>query len=85
MAEDVAATIGAAGIDRIECVIECVGKTATMKQAIELAGRKSTVMLFGLSKPNDTIDIKPFEIFNSQGILHQPLHPEESSRSHRLG
>jgi threonine dehydrogenase-like Zn-dependent dehydrogenase len=40
-----------------------------MKQAIELAGRKSTVMLFGLSKPNDTIDIKPFEIFKKEITL----------------
>ena len=69
MTEDAAAVIGAAGIDRIECVIECVGKTATMKQAIALAGRKSTVMLFGLSKPNDTIDIKPFEIFKKEITL----------------
>jgi threonine dehydrogenase-like Zn-dependent dehydrogenase len=69
MTEDVSAVIAAAGIDRIECVIECVGKTATMKQAIELAGRKSTVMLFGLSKPNDTIDIKPFEIFKKEITL----------------
>lgn len=58
-----------AGYSQIDCVIECVGKTATMKQAIEIAGKKSTVMLFGLSKPNDTIDIKPFEIFKKEITL----------------
>ena len=66
MTESVEDAIANSGIDRIDCVIECVGKTATMKQAIALAGKKSTVMLFGLSRPNDTIDIKPFEIFKKE-------------------
>lgn len=66
MSENVQESIAKSGTERIDCVIECVGKTATMKQAIELAGRKSTVMLFGLSRPNDTIDIKPFEIFKKE-------------------
>jgi threonine dehydrogenase-like Zn-dependent dehydrogenase len=85
MTEDVSAVIAAAGIDRIECVIECVGKTATMKQAIELAGRKSTVMLFGLSKPNDTIDIKPFEIFKKEIVLKASfINPYTQSRALKL-
>ncbi len=57
------------GINRINTVIECVGKTSTMKSAIEYAGNKSTVMLFGLCKPNDTIDIKPFEIFKKEIVI----------------
>lgn len=54
------------GMERITTVIECVGKPVTMKQAIELAGNKSTVMLFGLTKPQDEISIKPFEIFKKE-------------------
>ena len=54
------------GITRLTTVIECVGKPVTMKQAIELAGNKSTVMLFGLTKPGDEISIKPFEIFKKE-------------------
>jgi len=82
LTEDVAARISEAGISRIECVIECVGKTATMKQAIELAGKKSTVMLFGLSKPNDTIDIKPFEIFKKEITLKASfINPYTQSRA----
>ena len=69
MTETVTEAINAAGIDRISCVIECVGKTSTMKQAIEIAGKKSTVMLFGLSKPDDTIDVKPFELFKKEITL----------------
>ena len=51
---------------RVSTVIECVGKPSTMEQAIKLAGQKSTVMLFGLTKPNDTISIKPFEVFKKE-------------------
>ena len=40
-----------------------------MKQAIQYAGKKSTVMLFGLTRPDDTIDIKPFEIFKKEITL----------------
>ena len=82
LTEDVAARIKEVGVDRISCVIECVGKTATMKQAIELAGKKSTVMLFGLSKPDDTIDIKPFEIFKKEITLKASfINPYTQSRA----
>ena len=47
-------------------MIECVGRPSTMEQAISLAGKKSTVMLFGLTRPNDTISVKPFEIFKKE-------------------
>jgi len=57
------------GITRVHTVIECVGKTATIRQAIALAGKKSTVMMFGLTKPNDTLDIKPFEFFKKEITL----------------
>ena len=58
--------LAANGIDRISCVIECVGKPATMAQAIDLAGRKSTVMMFGLTAPDDTIPLKPFDLFKKE-------------------
>ena len=57
------------GIDRIHVVIECVGKVATMKQAIAIAGKKSIVMLFGLTAPNDEMPIKPFELFKKEIVL----------------
>lgn len=56
-------------IERISTVIECVGRVSTMKQAIEIAGKKSTVMLFGLTAPNDELPIKPFEIFKKEITL----------------
>ncbi len=57
------------GIDRIHTVIECVGKPATMEQAIALAGKKSTVMFFGLTKPQEKIAVKPFDLFKKEIVL----------------
>lgn len=67
--ENVQKLLSESGILRINTVIECVGSTQTMKQAVELAGKKSTVMLFGLTKPYDEIGIKPFEIFKKELVL----------------
>ena len=67
--ENVKGVLAANGVDRISTVIECVGKTATMQQAIEIAGRASTVMMFGLTAPDDTMPIKPFEIFKKEIVL----------------
>lgn len=64
--EDVSKLLSENDIERVSKVIECVGKTATMEQAIKLAGKKATVMLFGLTAPNDEIRIKPFEVFKKE-------------------
>ena len=69
VSQDVPGKIRECGITRVSTVIECVGKTSTMKQAIAIAGKKSTVMLFGLSKPNDEIQVKPFELFKKEIVL----------------
>ena len=66
---DLDAEIKKAGIKRIDTVIECVGKTSTIEQAIQIAGNYSTVMMFGLTAPNDTITVKPFEIFKKEITL----------------
>ncbi len=67
--ENAEQVIAAAGINRIQTVIECVGKTATVSQAIALAGKKSTVMLFGLTRPCDEVAVKPFELFKKEITL----------------
>ena len=67
--EDISEVLADNGITRIDTVIECVGKPATIEQAISIAGNKSTVMMFGLTKPNDTVSIKPFEIFKKEITL----------------
>lgn len=67
--ENVKEVLAKNGIDRISVVIECVGKTSTVGQAIDIAGKYSTVMMFGLTAPQDTITVKPFEIFKKEITL----------------
>lgn len=69
MNENAKEVLAANGIERISCVIECVGKTGTIEQAIDIAGKKSTVMMFGLTAPEDAISVKPFEIFKKEIVL----------------
>lgn len=64
--EDAAQALDKSGIINVTKVIECVGKAQTMEQAVSLAGKKATVMFFGLTAPDGTIKIKPFEIFKKE-------------------
>ena len=64
--EDAKAVLNENGIHRVNAVIECAGLTSTIEQAISLAGNKSVVMMFGLTRPNDEIRVKPFEFFRKE-------------------
>ena len=59
--EDLWATLSA--YPNVDCVIECVGSTRTMTQAVAMAGRGATVMFFGLTPPGAELPIKPYEVF----------------------
>lgn len=67
--EDVKAILKKEGIHRIQAVIECAGLKSTITQAIELAGNKSVVMMFGLTKPDDEVAVKPFTLFQKEITL----------------
>lgn len=67
--EDMQEALAKNGVERISCVIECVGKTATIQQAIRIAGKKSVVMMFGLTEPDAGITVKPFELFEKEIVL----------------
>jgi len=67
--EDAAQVLQKQGIHRVDTVIECVGRIDTIRKAIEIAGRQSVVMMFGLTKPDDEIAIKPFELFKKEIVL----------------
>jgi len=67
--EDVKVKLEAAGMTWINTVIECVGKPSTIELGIEIAGNKAVVMMFGLTKPQETISVKPFEIFKKELVL----------------
>lgn len=64
--EDAGEALRAGGMTWLNTVIECVGRPSTIEQAIELAGNKATVMMFGLTRPDETIAVKPFEIFRKE-------------------
>lgn len=63
---DMKAQLKKAGFTWINAVIECVGRPSTIEQAIEIADNKAVVMMFGLTKPDETISLKPFEIFQKE-------------------
>ena len=64
--EDVYAVLKNNGIDQIDVVIECVGKITTLEMGIKIAGKGATLMMFRLTKPDDILGIKPFEIFKKE-------------------
>lgn len=66
---DVKAELEKAGISWVNTVIECVGRPSTIEQAIDIAGNKAVVMMFGLTKPDETISVKPFEVFQKELVL----------------
>ncbi len=67
--DDVEQCLKKAGMTRINTVIECVGLPSTIEQALEIAGNKAVVMMFGLTKPEETVSVKPFQIFRKELTL----------------
>ena len=67
--EDVKARLKEEGMTWVNTVIECVGRPSTIEQAIDIAGNKAVVMMLGLTKPDETISVKPFEIFRKELVL----------------
>lgn len=58
--------LAAHGFENIDKVIECAGLVSTMEEAVRLAGKKATVMLFGLTAPGAVMQLKPFEVFKKE-------------------
>ncbi|MFI3201395.1 MAG: zinc-binding dehydrogenase, partial [Eubacteriales bacterium] len=67
--QDARAELEKVGIKRVNTVIECVGHPKTIEQAISIAGFQSVVMMFGLTKPDEVVEVKPFEIFKKEIVL----------------
>ena len=67
------------------CVIECVGTTSTIDQAIEIADKGAKVMLYGLTSPEETVSIKPFRLFQKEiTLLTSFINPFTQLRSVEL-
>lgn len=85
LGENVSEILKINGIERISCVIECVGKASTMEQAVEIAGKKAVVMLFGLTSPDAVINIKPFDIFKKElSVKSSFINPYTQKRALEL-
>lgn len=67
--EDVEKKLKENGMTWLNAVIECVGRPETISQAISIVGNTGVVMMFGLTKPDETVSIKPFEIFQKEIVL----------------
>lgn len=67
--EDVKGRLAECGMNWVNVVIECVGRPTTIEQAIDIAGNKAVVMMFGLTKPDEEIAVKPFQIFQKELVL----------------
>lgn len=71
--------------DRVDKVIECVGKEETVNCAIQAASKGATVMLFGLTKPKAEVTILPFDIFKKElHITASFVNPLTQSRAVEL-
>ncbi len=64
--DDVSAALREHGMNNIRVVIECVGASGSVKNAIDYAGKAATVMIFGLTGPDDSVAFKPFEAFKKE-------------------
>ena len=63
---DVAAELARHGMADIRVAIECVGRPETVEMAIRHAGKAATVMIFGLTAPDDAIPFQPFAAFKKE-------------------
>lgn len=80
--EDMKSRLAQSGMSWVNTVIECVGKPDTIGQAIEIAGNKATVMMFGLTRPDETIALKPFEVFRKELTLRSSyINPYTQARA----
>ncbi len=85
ISDDTAAILKANGVKNIEKVIDCAGLTSTAEYAVEYAGKGATVMLFGLTGPDDEMSLKPFEVFKKElTVKGSFVNPSTFERAGRL-
>lgn len=73
------------GIRNIDKVIDCAGRTSTAEYSVQYAGKGATVMLFGLTGPDDFMKLKPFEVFRKElTIKGSFVNPDTFERAGRL-
>jgi len=85
LSDDTEAILWANGVKNIERVIDCAGLTSTAEYSLKYAGRGATVMLFGLTAPDDVMSLKPFELFQKElTIKGSFVNPDSFEKAGRL-
>ena len=85
MKDDTAKILAEHGIVNVDKVIDCAGRTSTAEYAVEFAGKGATVMLFGLTGPDDVMGLKPFMVFQKElTIKGSFVNPDTFERAGRL-
>lgn len=83
--DDLEAVIKENKIPNIDKVIDCAGLTSTAEYSVRYAGKGATVMLFGLTGPDDVMKLKPFEVFKKElTIKGSFVNPDTFERAVRL-
>lgn len=52
--------------ENVDVVIECVGNIKTQEDAIRFAGKAAAIMYFGLASPNESLPLKPDDVFKKE-------------------
>lgn len=85
LTDDMEAIIAKEKIQNIDKVIDCAGLTSTGEDAVRFAGKGATVVLFGLTGPDDVMGLKPFEVFKKElTIKGSFVNPDTFERAGRL-
>lgn len=83
--DDLEEILKSKGICNVDKVIDCAGLTSTAEYSVKYAGKGATVMLFGLTGPDDTMNLKPFEVFQKElTIKGSFVNPDTFERAGRL-
>lgn len=82
--EDVEAVLSAY-CENVDVVIECVGNIHTQEDAIKFAGKRATIMYFGLASPGESLPLKPDDVFKKElTITSSFINPYTFERAIRV-
>lgn len=72
-------------ISNIDKVIDCAGLVSTAEYSVKYAGKGAVVMLFGLTGPDDVMNLKPFDVFKKELTIRGSfVNPDTYERAVRL-
>ena len=83
--DDTAAVLAKHAVGCVNKVIDCAGRTNTAEYAIEHAGRGATVMIYGLTAPDEEMRLKPYTLFQKELTVKGAfVNPDTFERAGRL-